>query len=248
MKAVIPAAGCASRLRPLTDHCHKAMLPLGNTTMIALILENLNLFGIREIIIITGYRAEALTNYIRSLGNSSQIIFVHNPDFSVTNNAYSLSLAEPFIAGQEFLLLDCDIVFEPNVLERVLGSKHDNVLAVHKRETLGDEEMKVYSEDGRKVYRLSKSEDPKKASGESVGIEKFSAGFSKKLFNVLRRHIEDGRGKTEFYEDAFQELVNKGENIHMADVTDYLVMEVDFKTDLERAKNEILPHLHRIFV
>jgi choline kinase len=248
VKAVIPAAGYASRLRPLTDHCHKALLPIGDTTMMALMLENLHLNGIREIIVITGYFAETLKNYIRSIGNSFRVTFAHNPDFSITNNAYSLSFAEPFIAGQEFLLLDCDIVFEPTVLKRILESKYENVLAVHKRDNLGDEEMKVYSEDGKTVSRLSKSGEPEKAAGESIGIEKFSSEYSKKLFDVLKRRIENGRGRTEFYEDAFQELIDNGEIIHTVDVTDCRVMEVDFKTDLERAEHEILPYLHRISV
>jgi choline kinase len=243
MKAVIPAAGFASRLRPLTDHCHKAMLPLGSTTMMALILENLRRCGIGQVIIITGYRHLSLMDYIRSIGDSLQIQFVHNPDFSETNNAYSLSLAEPFVSGKEFVLLDCDIVFEPNVLRRVMDSSHKNALAVQKRDNLGEEEMKAYSSNGKTVERLSKGGDPRTAIGESIGIEKFSAEFSGKLFDVLKTRIAQGAGRTEYYEDAFQQLLDQGETLHLIDVSDCHVIEVDFKEDLLRAEREILPYL-----
>jgi choline kinase len=243
MKAVIPAAGFASRLRPLTDHCHKAMLPLGNTTMMALILDNLRRCGIHEVIIITGYRHLALMDYIRSIGDSLQIQFVHNPDFEKTNNAYSLSLAEPWAAGEAFVLLDCDIVFESGVLLRVMDSLHENALAVQKRTNLGEEEMKVFSANGATVERLSKGGEPSAAIGESIGIEKFAAEFSAKLFKVLKTRIAQGAGRTEYYEDAFQQLIDLGEALHLVDVSDCRVMEVDFKEDLQRAEREILPFL-----
>jgi choline kinase len=246
MMAVIPAAGFASRLRPLTDQCHKAMLPFGDTTMMALIIENLRLAGVDQITVITGYRADSLADHVRLLGHGFDLAFIHNPDYSVTNNAFSLSLARPLAEGNEFLLLDCDIVFEPDVLARVAGSNHGNAIAVQKRFDLGDEEMKVYSGNGLTVDRLTKNGDPGAAFGESVGIEKFSPVFSTKLFGVLEKRIASGTGRTEYYEDAFQELVDGGEKLHMVDVSDCKVLEVDFPNDLERAEKEILPHLNLI--
>jgi choline kinase len=246
LRAIIPAAGYASRLRPLTDQCHKAMLPLGNTTMMALILENLRRVGVMHAVIVTGYRADSLMDHVRSIGRGFRLDFVHNPEFSVTNNAYSLSLAESHAAGREFLLLDCDVVFEPDVLVRLMHSANDNVIAVQKRTDLGNEEMKVYSENGETVSRLTKNGDPRTASGESIGIERFSAGFSARLFDALHRRIRDGNGRAEYYEDAFQELIDGGDRLHMVDVSDCKVVEVDFKSDLEKAEKEILPHLRGI--
>jgi choline kinase len=246
VKAVIPAAGFASRLRPLTDHCHKAMLPIGGTTMMAMTLRNLQLNGIREVILVTGYRADALQEYVHSIRDSLQVEFVHNPDYLTTNNAYSLGLAAPYAKGEAFLLLDCDIVFEPDVIKRLIESKHETAIAIQKRTDLGEEEMKVFSRDGKILDRIAKTGNPQEAVGESIGIEAFSAGFSAKLFEVLKRRIANGPGKTEFYEAAFQELVDRGETMHLVDVGDCRVMEVDFKTDLDRAEREILPYLHEI--
>jgi choline kinase len=243
MIAVIPAAGFASRLRPFTEHCHKTMLPLGNTTMMALILQNLHLNGVKEVVVITGYRYQNVMDYILSICDSLIIHFVYNPVYKETNNAYSLSLAKIFVEGKSFLLLDCDIVFEPDVLRRVIESPHDNVLAVQKRNNLGNEEMKAYSDDNETVIRLTKEGNPQKAIGESIGIEKFSPEFSKKLFDILPKRILEGRGRTEYYEDTFQQLIDEGEIIHMVDVSDCQVIEVDFIEDLKSAEQEILPFI-----
>jgi choline kinase len=134
-------------------------------------------------------------------------------------------------------------VFEPDVLKRVLESRNGTALAIQRRNDLGDEEMKVYSDDDKTVDRLTKSGNPRDAAGESIGIEAFSAGFSARLFDILNERVAQGPGKTEFYEAAFQELINRGETMHLVDVTDCRVMEVDFQSDLERAEREILPFL-----
>jgi len=243
MKAVIPAAGFASRLRPLTDHCHKAMLPLGTTTMMALTLENLRVNGIRDVVVVTGYRAEVLKEYIHSIRGDINVEFIHNPDYASTNNAYSLSLTEPYISGSAFVLLDCDIVFEPVILKMVLDSKHSMALAVNKRNDLSKEEIKVYSQDGAIVDQITKEGIPQEAIGESIGIETFSPECGVRLFNVLQERIARGPGMTEFYEASFQELIDKKETLHIVDISGYRAMEVDFKSDLERAEREILPYL-----
>lgn len=243
MKAVIPAAGYASRLRPLTEHCHKAMLPLAGTTMMRLILHALRNQEIDEVVMVTGYRAEELEAHVREHADGLRVVFIRNPRYETTNNAYSLSLAAPWVAGEPFLLLDCDLVFEPEVLRRVVVSPHPNALAIQRRGDLGEEEMKVYSRDGLTVSQLSKQGDPHEALGESIGIEKFSGTFSRRLFEVLSRRISEGPGLTEFYEAAFQVLVDGGEPLYLVDVSDCRVLEVDFPEDLTRAEREILPYL-----
>ena len=51
---VILAAGRATRLRPLSDHYSKAMLPLLNRPMIAYACDTLRAIGITEVVVVTG--------------------------------------------------------------------------------------------------------------------------------------------------------------------------------------------------
>lgn len=241
--AVIPAAGSATRLRPLTNNCHKCMLPLGQTTMIKLILAALQDAGVEEAIIITGFMAEDLRAYIDEACPSIKTVFVHNSEFISTNNAYSLYLARDFVDGEQFMLMDSDIIFEKEIIKRVIRSQFNNLAAVKMSKSLGEEEMKIFSSNGQVIERISKEGIPGEAIGESIGIEKFDKNFSTALFKTLEERINLEGGRNEFYERAFQQLIDQGHVLNCLDISDLKVMEVDFAEDLEKAKKTILPYI-----
>ena len=66
MSAIILAAGLATRMRPLTDQCPKAMLPLGGKPLIGSILEALAQVGISRIVVNTHYLAPLLRSYLKT--------------------------------------------------------------------------------------------------------------------------------------------------------------------------------------
>src|SRR3954464_11057898 len=63
MKAVILAAGKGTRMRELTNELPKPMLKVQGKPVLEHILEGLLTAGIREIFIVTGFRAEVIENY-----------------------------------------------------------------------------------------------------------------------------------------------------------------------------------------
>ena len=64
MKAVILAAGIASRLRPLTDHTPKCLLEIGGRCLLARTLDGLLANGIREVVVVTGYLREQIMDFV----------------------------------------------------------------------------------------------------------------------------------------------------------------------------------------
>ena len=64
--AIILAAGFATRMRPLTDRCPKAMLPLGGGPLIGGILDALAYVGITQIVVNTHYLAPLLRSYLKT--------------------------------------------------------------------------------------------------------------------------------------------------------------------------------------
>ena len=143
MKAIILAAGTASRLRPLTLHTPKCLLKVGERTLLQRSMDALIKAGIREFCIVTGYLHEQIEDFVeQTYGGSIDVCFIHNKDFETTNNIYSLWLARPQADGQEVLLLDSDLLYDGQIVKRVLADKHENVLTLIRHE-LGEEEMKV---------------------------------------------------------------------------------------------------------
>jgi choline kinase len=146
--------------------------------------------------------------------------------------------------NRDCILLDSDILFDHRIISKLLGSGHDNCLAVNANHNLGDEEIKVIIDSDNRIKYIGKETDTEKSYGESIGIEKFSNRFFKELGKVLERKIANEHNVNEFYEVSFQELIDSGNGIFAVDVSEYRSMEIDTPADLERASAEIEGNLN----
>ena len=88
--AIILAAGRGSRLKDITSSDTKCMLDVDGEKLINLYLSSLFDSGCSKVIVVTGHASDSLTAHIKTLGYND-VDFVHNPDYSSTNNIYSLN-------------------------------------------------------------------------------------------------------------------------------------------------------------
>lgn len=232
MTAIILAAGIASRLRPLTDAIPKCLLPVGGRPLLGRTLSSLRDASIRRAVIVTGYRHEQIRDYVARLDLRMEVACTYNERYATTANSYSLWLAGSQCAGAPFLLLDADIIFHAAVLTRMLSSPQLNTLALRDGIPLGGEEIKVQLDGTGRVVRIGKGIAPAEAAGESIGIERFSSETGSRLFEVLARRRE----RDEFYEESFQELMDRGEEIRAVSCGDLPCMEIDTPDDLRAAE------------
>lgn len=244
MIGVILAAGMASRLRPLTNDRPKCLLTVGNRPLLQRTMDALcqQQAGIDEFVVVTGYLHEQIEQFLTSHYPDKTIHFIYNADYQTTNNIYSLWLARPFIDGKDFILLDSDILFDPSIALRIL-SQTDTVLALNRHE-LGDEEIKVIVDQDNRVMEISKTCSISDAIGESVGIEKMNAEYSKPLFTELRQMIDNEGLVNVFYEMAFERLIKQGHQFRIIDTTDLFSIELDTVEDFNQAKQLIPQHLY----
>ena len=244
MIGVILAAGMASRLRPLTNDRPKCLLTVGNRPLLQRTMDALcqQQAGIDVFVVVTGYLHEQIEQFLTSHYPDKTIHFIYNADYQTTNNIYSLWLARPFIDGKDFILLDSDILFDPSIALRIL-SQTDTVLALNRHE-LGDEEIKVIVDQDNRVMEISKTCSSCDAIGESVGIEKMNAEYSKALFTELRQMIDNEGLVNVFYEMAFERLIKQGHQFRIIDTTDLFSIELDTVEDFNQAKQLIPQHLY----
>lgn len=234
MKAVILAAGIASRLRPQTDNTPKCLLKVGDKNILQLTLENLIANNINDLIIVTGYLEQQIKDFISATFTQLNVTYIYNDVYDSTNNIYSLWLAKDALLGDDMLLMDSDIIFDGKILESLLHSGYDNCLAL-KRHNVGEEEIKVKVDEMGRVLEISKIVPPSLAIGESIGIEKFGKQSLYKLFEVIDRKVVEQKMVNIFYEVAFEEMIKEGEDIYVVDTTDYICMEIDTAADLKIA-------------
>ncbi len=235
MKAVILAAGVGSRVRPLTDNKPKSLLPINGKTILERMIENISSAGIRDIIIVTGYLEDQIKKFALENFPNLNINFVRNDKYLETNTAYSLLLARPFIGESEFIKFDADVVFEKEVLKRLIDSKYSTALCIDKNIHLDKEEVKVITDSQDMVEEVGKKLDPHKSKGESIGIEKIGTNASKLLFEQLKTLLKDKKNWNEYYDDSYTTLVEKGVTFGAVDITGLKWVEIDTHQDYEDA-------------
>ena len=236
MKAVILAAGAASRLRPLTSNTPKCLLKVNGKTLLERTLDNFISNGITEFLIVTGYLQEMIIDFVKKSYPALNVKFLYNKDFATTNNIYSLFLAEEFAGGNDFILSDSDILFSKDIITALLADKNPDVLAMNRHE-LGEEEIKIISDSERNVLEISKVCSIEKAVGESVGLEKMSAEYSAALYKELHQMIDNEGLSNVFYEKAFERLIPQGHIFKYLDTTDFFSMEIDTVEDYDKIKD-----------
>ena len=246
MQAVILAAEIAKRLRPLTNSVPKCLLKLGETNLLHRTIDNIIQNGINDFILVTGFKEEMIKNYMEENFKNINKTILTNPDYENNNNSYSLWMCKDYIKDNIFLL-DSDILFDENIIKKLLNSGYDNCLAVNVSEKLDEEQIKVIVDNENKIIEIGKEISIEKSLGESIGIEKFSKNYLKELFKILDRKVMKENNVNEFYEASFQEIIDNGvdsNNLYSIDVSEYKCMEIDTIEDYENAftiyKNEKL--------
>ena len=193
---------------------------------------------ITEWVVVTGYRGEMIRSFLDNHYPQCTIHYIDNVLYETTNNIYSLWLARDYARGEDVVLLDSDILFDPQMITRVLEVP-GSALSMNRHE-LGEEEMKVVVDGEGRITEISKTCRVEDAIGESVGIEKMKAEYTAALYAELDQMIEQEGLVDIFYERAFERLIPQGHTFRVVDTTDIFSMELDTVEDFERAK-ELIP-------
>lgn len=238
MKAIILAAGIGSRIRPLTDNCPKSLLKIGNKTILEMMISKIQDCHISEIVFVTGYLENQIKEYVKNMFPNLKTYFVTNEKYTETNTGFSLLLAKDFMEDSDFIKFDADVVFDKEILKKLIDCPYENALCIDKNIHLDAEEIKVIIDDKNKILKASKTVDPKKAIGESIGIEKIGKHTAKKLFQELEMMMKDKKNYQEYYEAAYERLIEKGESFHALDITSLTWVEIDTKEDFDLAEKK----------
>jgi choline kinase len=235
---MVLAAGAGKRLQPLTDDLPKTLLEIEDgRTILDLALANLKAAGLDEVAVVTGFAAHRVTERRTELERryGVRLELVENPKAEIWNNAYSLWCArEAFAEG--VLLVNGDTVHPPSVEERLLESRGcDIVIAVDDDlDRLAEEAMKVNVTEEGILRRITKQMDMSAAQGEYIGLTLIEPEAAVPLAEALEATWR--RDPQLYYEDGFQEFVDRGGIVGTAPIGAVDWVEVDDHDDLGRAR------------
>ncbi|MFG3281770.1 sugar phosphate nucleotidyltransferase [Streptomyces sp. NPDC048111] len=239
MIGLVLAAGAGRRLRPYTDTLPKALVPVdGDTTVLDIALKNFAEVGLTEVAVVVGYRKEAV--YARKEALEAKygvaITLIDNDKAEEWNNAYSLWCARE-VLKRGVILANGDTVHPVSVEKTLLAARGKGqkiILALDTVKSLADEEMKVITAEGKGVQRITKLMDPASATGEYIGVTLIEAEAAEELADALKVTFE--RDPDLYYEDGYQELVNRGFTVDVAPIGEVSWVEIDNHDDLAKGR------------
>ncbi|HEX5566173.1 MAG TPA: phosphocholine cytidylyltransferase family protein [Streptomyces sp.] len=239
MIGLVLAAGAGRRLRPYTDTLPKALVPVdGETTVLDLTLGNFREVGLTDAAVVVGYRKEAVYERKAALEKKYGLTLhlVENDKAEEWNNAYSLWCARDVIK-EGVILANGDTVHPVSVEQTLLEARGEGrriILALDTVKKLADEEMKVVADPAAGARRITKLMDPAEATGEYIGVTLIEGDAAADLADALRTTYE--RDPQLYYEDGYQEMVDRGLTIDVAPIGEVSWVEIDNHDDLTKAR------------
>ena len=139
--------------------------------------------------------------------------------------------------------MDADVLYHPDILSRLISSKHANCFLLDKDFPPGDEPVKIAVRDGVMVEFRKRLEPGLQYDhlGESVGFFRLGPFAAHAAAAECARYDAEGLGDAPHEEVLRNLLLKKPRDFGFEDVTGLPWIEIDFPEDVARARDEILP-------
>ena len=223
MQGVILAAGKGSRMGKID--VPKCLLEINGIPIIRHQINSFKNNGIDDILIVTGYNSEMIHQLL-----NNEVKYVENSKFNDMNNIYSVWLAIKKLKD-DFVCIYGDLMFDEKILKKCLEIKSEIGLMVEPNTR--DETMKVRIEN-EKIVAVNKKIENDKASGNFIGMAKFSKKITEPLFNEINELIENNVDG--YYTLGIESLIKKNINVGYQFTNGLSWIDMDEINEFEEAK------------
>jgi dTDP-glucose pyrophosphorylase len=205
-KGVILAAGRGTRMRELTEEVPKPMIQVRGKPLLAHIIEGLATAGINEVLIIVGYRREAIQNHFRD-GSSFGLRIDYVEQVVQDGTGKVLELAREFCAADPFVLSYGDILVDSSCYRELVCLAGAEMALTVRYATDVSKGGAVYLNEAFEVVDLREKQSATEAATNwyNAGIYVFRAS----IFPFIRNLQRSARGEYELT-DAVRALVQAG--------------------------------------
>ena len=231
MKAVVPAAGEGTRLRPLTEDKPKGLVEVGDRPILTHCFDRLREVGVEELVVVVGYQSQQILDHYGDEYEGVPITYTHQSE--PKGLAHAVLAAEDHVDG-EFLLLLGDNVFEANLGDVVNRLRERRTDAAFLVEEVSPEEAGRYgvcdtNEYGEIEAVIEKPDDPP----TDLVMTGFYA-FTPAIFHACHLVQPSDRGEYEL-SDAIDLLIRSGRTIDAIPLDGWRV-DVGYPEDRDRAE------------
>jgi len=215
-KAVLLAAGRGTRMRELTIDLPKPMIEVRGKPVLQHIVEGLREAGVRDLLIIVGYQADAVQNFFGD-GSRYNIEIQYATQAVQDGTGRLVNLARNFAGNSPFILSYGDILVDPANYKRLVDLPHDveAIISV----TRGEDVRKGGAVFLNKEMELVDLRE-KAQAGEPTSPW-YNAGlytFRPSIFDFTAKLKPSPRGEYELT-DAIRDLARSGKKIKAYELT-----------------------------
>ncbi len=243
-KVLILAAGMGKRLNRHTLNKTKCMVEVNGISLIERLILQLSIYSIDEIVIVTGYKHEALVEHISSIINKYSITipfkYIHNKDYNITNNIYSLYLAKDELYNNDIILFESDLIFDDSIIKQVFTSNKKNFALTAPYKNYMDGTVVTIENNNITAFIDKNNFDYSKQNTyyKTANIYKISKEFSQNgCVYFLEAYIKS-KGLTEYYEQVLSVIISMGSKEFQAEIIqeNSKWYEIDDQNDLDIAE------------
>lgn len=215
MKAVIPAAGVGTRLRPHTLNKPKALLPVAGRPILAHIVDDLASAGVDGFVLIIGYHGEAVREWFARERPDLDITYVEQT--RRLGLGHAVWTAREAIGDETFFCILGDTILKADY-DKLLSCP-DNMIGV--REVDDPRRFGVVIKDGERVTGFVEKPEVPPSNLAIVGAYLFRDG--KGLFDAMQTVIDrDQRTRGEYQlTDGLQLMLERGAAFTTETVVDW---------------------------
>ena len=228
MKAVVLAAGEGNRMRPLTYTRPKVMLPLANKPILEHLLLAVSQAGIKEFIIVVGYRDDQIRDYFED-GRKWGLNIEYVTQRRQLGTADALKAVEPLTDGN-FLLINGDNIFKQEEVREVASRGGDTIGVVEVGDTSG---LGVVAVEGDRVVLIQEKTKTPSSNLVNAGLYLLTP----EIFKAVSRTSKSPRGEYEIT-DSLQLMIEEKNNLFYHKLSYWL--NLSYSWDLLDANQSLL--------
>ena len=222
MKAIILAAGRATRLYPITLNKPKGLLEIGDETILDRLIHQFKESGVSDILIVVGYQKESLINHFRD-----SVRYSYYEDFAKTNNLHTLWSVRDEL-NDDVIITFADLVVHQSIIDKLVKSSNDITMAIDTSQVLdGTMRVAINNTNIKNITTTTVDE----ADGNFIGISKISQSgcvlLLDEMSKIVDSHYED------YYTIAVDNLARRGTAVGYCDVKNYIWREIDTKEEYD---------------
>jgi dTDP-glucose pyrophosphorylase len=215
-KAVLLAAGRGTRMRELTADLPKPMIEVHGKPVLQHIVEGLRDAGVRQLLVIVGYRADAVQNFFDD-GSRYNIEIQYTTQAVQDGTGRVVDLARNFAGDSPFVLSYGDILVDPANYKRLLNLPQDvdAIISVTRGEDVSKGGAVFLNEEMELVDLREKSKPGEPTSPwYNAGIYTFRPS----IFEFTAKLKPSPRGEYELT-DAIRALAHSGKKVKALELT-----------------------------